>query len=82
MNHVAPAWVEDGMTVWIRWNGEKRTVLLCKVACAAGHHARVVNELYGVDKWLHIDSLLVTSDDPHTYDALPSLVASLSNSGM
>jgi len=71
----APAWIADGMTVWIRWDREKGTALRCKVACAAGYHARVVNEQYGVDRWFHIDNLLVPPDGPHTYDALPGIVA-------
>jgi hypothetical protein len=36
----------------------------CKVAVAAGYHARVVNEELGIDRWLHIDQMLVPPDDP------------------
>jgi len=62
-----PAWVEDGMTVWLPWNREKGSALRCKVACAAGNHARVVNETYGVDKWVSLSDLLVPPGNSHEY---------------
>ena len=70
----APAWVEDGMTVWLRWDEEKGTALRCTVATAAGNHARVVNKKYSVDKWVGVDSLLVPPDDSHTRDATAKTV--------
>lgn len=63
-------WAEDGMEVWLPWNREKGSALRCKVAVAAGHHVRVVNshEKYQVDKWVHLDNLLVPEGDIHGYD--------------
>jgi hypothetical protein len=56
----APPYVNDGMKVIAPYNNKgKRTGLLCVVACAAGNHARVVNEMRGFDEWFHIDDLRV-----------------------
>lgn len=75
-----PAWVEEGMTVWIRWDEEKGTALRCVVATAAGNHARVVSsKQYGVDKWIAIYELLVPPDDKHTYDALPEIMREIND---
>ena len=63
----APAWVEDGMEVWLLWSRTERTMLRCNVACAAGKDARIVNERYGVDKWVAIGDLLV----PYCPEKLP-----------
>lgn len=46
---IAPGVLEDGSPTAVR----------CRVAVAAGHHARIVNESRGVDGWLHIDDLRV-----------------------
>lgn len=71
--YVNPLWFEEGMEVLIPWNREANapgrdrngTAARCKVATAAGEHARVVNDRLGVDKWYHRDSLLVPKTDPH-----------------
>lgn len=65
-----PAWTEDGMDAWIRWDQAKGTALKCKVACAAGDHARVVNKAHGVDKWLPLDQLLVPPGDPREWPSV------------
>lgn len=67
MAYSEPAWVEDGMTVWLPWNREKGSALRCKVICAAGNHARIANDQYGVDKWVNLSSLLVPPGDVHEY---------------
>ena len=59
----APTYVDDGMDVWIRWERSKGTLLQCKVAVAAGNHARVVNEARGVDKWMRVDDLLIPTSE-------------------
>lgn len=61
-------WAEDGMEVWLPWNREKRSALRCTVVCAAGHHARIVNERFDVDTWKRLDDLLVREGDPHAWD--------------
>ncbi len=53
----------DGQEVYIRWSREKRNLLRCKVACAAGNMARIVNEKYGVDKWMSLDDLLTPTEE-------------------
>ena len=67
MAYSEPAWVEDGMTVWLPWNREKGSALRCRVVCAAGNHAHIVNEEYNVDKWVGISNLLVPPGDVHNY---------------
>ncbi len=44
--YVEPRYVNDGDEVWIPWTSPEypRRGLKCIVACAAGNHARVVNE--------------------------------------
>ncbi len=37
----------------------------CRVATAAGMHARVVNEAHGVDRWFSLYDLRVESTDAH-----------------
>lgn len=37
--------------------GKAGAMLLCQVACAMGHTARVVNPLHKVDTWCHVDEL-------------------------
>lgn len=67
------AWVEDGMTVWLRWdrktiNGrEYDNYVRCKVIVAAGNHARIVNEARDLDTWKRLDELSVEDGDPHAY---------------
>jgi len=58
------------MDAWIRWDQAKGTALKCRVACAAGNHARVVNEAHGVDKWLRLDQLLVPPGDPREHPSV------------
>lgn len=65
----APYWLEDGMEVLILWSRAERTMLRCRVACAAGNAARVVNERRGVDTWLPIGDLRVPQGDPHAYSS-------------
>lgn len=62
-----PAWLSDGSEVWLPWNREKGSALRCKVVCAAGNHARIVNEQYKVDKWVALSNLLVPPGDIHEY---------------
>ena len=57
-----PTYVNDGMDVWIRWSRTDRTLLRCKVICAAGNHARVENKHHKIDNWFRIDDLLVPTD--------------------
>lgn len=62
-----PAWLNDGDEVWLPWDREKGSALRCKVACAAGNHARVVNEKLGVDRWVPLSGLLVPPGDIHEH---------------
>jgi hypothetical protein len=59
----APWYVCDGQTVYIRWSRTDRTLLKCKVACACGNTARVVNEKSGFNKWVSLDALLVPTEE-------------------
>lgn len=65
------AWVEEGMSVWLRWSHDLAThmdkYVRCTVAVAAGNHARIVNESRGLDTWKPIDHLSVEEGDPHSY---------------
>jgi hypothetical protein len=55
-----PRFVFDGERVVAPYTHEgKRGGLWCVVACAAGNHARVVNEKYNVDRWFDIDDLRI-----------------------
>jgi hypothetical protein len=55
-----PNYVYDGQKVVAPYTHEgKRRGLWCKVAVAAGNHARVVNKEFGVDRWLPIACLRV-----------------------
>jgi len=71
-NYVEPRWVSDGMVVYLPWNKETNrpgysasgTALRCTVAVAAGHHARIVNSKYGVDRWYPLTALYVPPDSP------------------
>ena len=56
----------DGMDVWIVLGygnifDSPHDALRCKVACAAGNNARVVNEHHRIDKWMQVGSLYVPS---------------------
>jgi len=73
---VNPRWVSEGMKVFAPWAlfcppearaqaHEHRTGVRCTVAVAAGHHARIVNETRGIDRWMHINDLYVAPDDVH-----------------
>lgn len=64
-------WAATGMHVFLPWSHENNgTALRCTVAVAAGDAARVVNEKYGVDRWVHLDNLLVPPGDDHGYGSL------------
>jgi hypothetical protein len=65
--YVEPRWAEDGMRVIIPFPTEEkpRQGLWCKVAVAAGNHARVVNAERGIDRWFPLYDLRVPADDPH-----------------
>lgn len=55
--------IDDGMEVyWVKRRGEHK-MLLCRVACAMGNTARVVNELHGVDTWADVDELYIKRED-------------------
>lgn len=62
-----PRWLSDGDTVWLPFevNDETGRIMAwrCKVECAAGNHARVVNEAKGIDRWCRLSSLMVPPDD-------------------
>lgn len=64
---VEVAWVEEGMTVWLRWNHPPNSALRCTVAVAAGDHARVVNERVGLARWQPLHMLFVEEGDLHAY---------------
>lgn len=61
---IAPRYVSDGDLVYIPWpTPEKpRQGARVRVVCAAGNHARVVNETLGVDRWFRVDDLLVPKE--------------------
>lgn len=61
MTYTAPRFVNNGDRVLIPWPApdKPRQGLWVRVACAAGYHARVVNEAFDVDRWMRIDALLV-----------------------
>jgi hypothetical protein len=76
VRYVAPRYVAVGMSVIAPYvhNGE-RTGLRCRVECAAGYHARVVNDRFGFDRWFHIDSLFIEEPSPpRVTDALPGKI--------
>lgn len=50
---IAPCVLDDG----------KMTGVWCRVAVAAGYHARLISEKHGVDGWLHIDALRVEAKE-------------------
>lgn len=53
---VEPRYVDVGMNVVAPYKGSG---LRCVVACAAGVHARVVNERRDFSEWFHIGELRV-----------------------
>lgn len=71
--YVEPRWAEEGMTVFLPWDTNANepgvtdtgALLRCKVAVAAGHHVRIVNQAYGVDGWYKLTSLYVPPSDLH-----------------
>lgn len=64
--YVEPRYLNDGEEVWIPFTTPEhpRRGLKCIVACAAGNHARVVNEKFNVDRWYPLYALFVLSTDP------------------
>lgn len=72
-----PAWAEDGMEIWIPWNREKGSVLRCLVATAAGNSVRVVNEKYGVNKWMWLDDTYVKKESPQAWNNQSEIMAEI-----
>lgn len=60
VSFAAPDYVYEGMEVHASWNGDW---VKCRVAVAAGHHARVVNEGFGLDSWRYIADLRIELKD-------------------
>lgn len=64
-----PDWLSDGDDVWLPVSRDddsgKTRVVKCRVAVAAGDHARIVNEERNIDRWFALRSLLVGPGDPH-----------------
>jgi len=64
-----PDWLSTGDDAWLPVGSDadsgKTRVVKCRVAIAAGDHARIVNEARGVDRWVNLAALLVGPDDPH-----------------
>ncbi len=63
-----PDYVNEGETVWLPFAEKEGApgmwrAYRCKVAVAAGRHARVVSG-DKVDRWVPLDRLLVPPDDP------------------
>jgi hypothetical protein len=58
---VEPDYVDEGMEVLAPYDN-KGTGVRCRVECAAGKHARVVNERRGIDKWFHLSDLRVAKE--------------------
>lgn len=57
------SYVNDGQRVIVPVvHDGKLSGLWCRVAVAAGYHARVVNEKFGIDGWVHIDDLRVQAE--------------------
>ena len=57
------SYVDNGMKVVAPYQHKgKLTGLLCVVECAAGNHARVVNELRDFSRWFHIGDLRVEKE--------------------
>lgn len=48
----SPEYFVVGMEVLMPW--ENNSGLLCKVICAAGYNARIVNEKYKIDRWVDL----------------------------
>ena len=62
-----PAWLEDGMSVWIRFG--KGKALRCTVQVAAGDAGRVVGAPHHVDRWLPLRDMLDLDTDVHARPA-------------
>jgi len=55
-----PSYVNEGQAVLVPHVLDGRVVgLRCIVVVAAGDHARVTNEKFGVDKWFRVGNLRV-----------------------
>lgn len=74
LDYAPPRWAEDGMRVLvpigllpkaIRGDKPQTHGLWCNVVMAAGHHARIANEKYGVNQIVALDDVRVPKDDPH-----------------
>jgi hypothetical protein len=67
-----PRYVFDGDTIWVPFAHDDSTGVTrawrCKVACAAGDQARVVNEKIGLDRWYRLSALLVPPEDPRHWN--------------
>ena len=59
---VEPTHVGEGQLVVAPAPGRKGTGVRCVVAVAAGNHARVINELHGIDRWYHLRDLRVEQE--------------------
>ena len=47
-------YVDDGEEVVVTLGRRDGMGVRCTVACAAGYHARVVNERRGIDTWVNV----------------------------
>lgn len=56
-------WVSEGQKVWAPL--ANRSLLLCEVVCAAGHHARLRNERHGFDRWYDIHDCFEFKETVH-----------------
>ena len=68
-----PRYLNDGDHVWLPLSRDAATgcvnAVRCRVVCAAGNHARIVNESRGIDRWCRLSSLMVAPDDPRHWNA-------------
>lgn len=64
--YTRPSFVMDGSVVFFPHpTPEKpRAAARCKVLVTAGMHARIVNETYGIDRWVSLYDLIVPVGDP------------------
>lgn len=64
-------WVFDGQKVRFVYNSRdgSRKWVLCTVACGAGRLARVVNETYGIDRWVEVEALDPVPVDIHEMES-------------
>ncbi len=60
-----PTYIVKGAKVFIAFVHEGQlTGLPCRVEEACGDAGRVINEKYGVDKWIMLEDMGVKDDDP------------------